>query len=260
MIKKDCCLVSDFDGVIVNSLPLIDEDVKKLDYIASDEYKRILIAESNACHLRKQQLEEEQKFYGYEMEEVKRKIAELQRKRKEHYDHKNIVLEEVDPQFRNKIGYGRIYQLENAYEGAIETLTEIWERQVYERIIVCSNINSGVEIQSKRAFLQKYLPMVQFVPLRFFIDPYYDPDTNEKNEDRQPCDKLAVLTSRDLKIDIPRSSAVDDTPGVIESGLALGFRCYHRRIEDDVRDIFIAAANDTIDVVHEGKIKKLSRF
>ena len=255
----ECCLISDFDGVLVDSLPLIDEYVKQIDYRASDEYRSKLIKRSNECNEEKQRLEEEQKFYGKEMYKIKQELLELEKKRLEHYDRKNIVLEEVYPEYRNRIGYNEIYQIENAYEGVIELLTKIWEKRVYERLIVCTNVNTGVEIQSKRAFIKKYLPMAQFVPLRFFLDPYFDPFTGLKNLNRIPCDKLAVLTNRDKKIDIAKSIVVDDTKGVIESGNALGFNCYHRKLDDDVRDVFISACNDTIEKVHEGKIKKLSR-
>ena len=257
--RKECCIISDFDGVIVNSLPLIDEYVQELDYKASDKYRKELVDRSNACHLEKQRLEEEQKFDGYEMDIIVQEIAELQRKRKDHYDRKNIVLEEVYPEFRNKIDYQKIYQIENAYEDAIETLIRIWERKIYERMIICTNINSGVEILAKRGFIKEYLPMAQLIPLRFFLDPYYDPLSGLKNLNRVPCDKLKTLTDRDKSINIPSSVAIDDTKGVIDSGNLIGFKCFHKKLEDNSADIFIQAANYTIDTVHGGKIKKLSR-
>ena len=258
MDKLNVCLISDFDGVIMDSLPLIDGHVKKLDYKASDEYCKKLVDQSNYCHMEKQRLEEEQKFNSKEYLAIIAEIEELRRKRKEHYDHKNIVLEEVYPETRNKIPYDEIYQLENAFDGAIETLTRIWERYIYHRFIVCSNVNTGSEILSKRVFIKKYLPMAIFIPLQFFIDPYFDPESGLKNRNRIPTDKLDVLVKRDSTIDIHNSDAIDDTKGVIESGIRLGFNCYHRGINDNVNEIFITAANNTIDRVHDGKIKKLS--
>ena len=124
---------------------------------------------------------------------------------------------------------------------------------------MCSSVNVGSEIEAKGLFLQKHLPMVKFIPVRFHLEPYYNPITGQANKNREPVDKLAMLVKYNKEIDIPSSVAIDDTKGVIEKGIALGFNSYHRRIEDDIRDIFIKATNDTIDRYHDGKIKKLSR-
>ena len=257
MEKLDVCLVSDFDGVLVNSLPLIDEYVKRIDYKASDEYRKILVDRSNQLHILKQQLEEEQKFNSNEYRAVIEEIEELRRKRYEHYDRKNVVLEEVYPEYRNRIDYNAIYQLENAYDGVIETLIRIKNEKIYDKIIVCSSVNTSVEILYKRKFINKYLENAYFLPVHFFSLPYEDPETNMKNVGRIPADKLVALTEHYF-IDIPKSVVVDDTKGVIDSGLKLGFNCFHRKVEDDINEIFINAANDTIDNVHGGKIKKLS--
>ncbi len=259
MEKKECCLVSDYDGVLVNSLPLIDEYVKSIDYEASDEYGRLLFEQTDILNKEKQRLEEERNIYGNEMDEINRKLLDLSKLRTRHFEHKDIVLEEVYEHLRGLIDYKTIYQIENAYDGVIDLINEIWQLGVYHRIIVNSNVNVESEIRFKLEFLKKYLPMVKFVPVKFHLDPYYNPLTGLKNLNRLPSNKLAVLTRIMPSIDVSNSSVVDDTKGVIEKGKQLGFNCYHRRIEDNVCDIFINACNDTIDSVHDGKIKKLSR-
>ena len=259
MEQKKCCLISDYDGVLVDSLPLIDEYVKEIDYKASDEYGRKLFERTDYLNKEKQRLEEERDIYGKEMQEINTELAELDRLRSKHYDHKDIILEEVNPEYRGLINYHEIYKIENAYPGVMELINKIWELNIYHQIIVNSNVNVESEIVAKKALLKEYLPMVKFVPVRFHLDPYYNPITGLSNKNRVPSNKLAVLIKTVRNIDVINSSVVDDTKGVIEKGIALGFNCYHRRIEDDVRDVFINACNDTIDSVHEQKIKKLSR-
>ena len=258
-IEKKCCLISDFDGVLTDSLPLIDEYVKEIDYEASDEYGRKLIAETDSYNAEKHRLEEERNFYSKEMKEIDDKLQELYRLRLRHYNHKDLVLEEVLPEYRGRIDYSKIYKLENAYPGIIELIHKICEQKIFHQLYVCSSVNVGSEIASKRAFLQEHLPMAKFIPVRFHLEPYYDLCTGQANKNRVPNDKLATLVKYNRDIDIPVSVAIDDTKGVIERGRAIGFNSYHRRIEDDVCDIFIQASNDTIDRYHGGKIKKLSR-
>ena len=257
MKNKEVCLISDFDGVLVDSLPLIDEYVKEIDYEASDEYGQNLIQRTDYYNREKQRLEEERDIYGKEMQEIIEMLDELYRLRVRHYDHKDRVLEEVEAKYKGLIKYKKIYQIENAYPGIIELINKIWEYKIYHRIIVSSNVNVESEIVAKKEFLKEFLPMAKFSPVRFHLEPYYNPINGSPNKNRIPSNKLAVI-ARSNSVDVLNSCVIDDTKGVIERGIALGFKCYHRKIEDDVRDIFIKAGNETIDTVHEGKIKKLS--
>ena len=106
--EKKCCLISDFDGVLTDSLPLIDEYVKEIDYEASDEYGRKLLSETNYYNAEKHRLEEERDFHSKEMKEIIEKLEELYRLRLRHYNHKDLVLEEVLPELRGRINYQKI--------------------------------------------------------------------------------------------------------------------------------------------------------
>ena len=99
---------------------------------------------------------------------------------------------------------------------------------------------------------------MEFVPIYFHIFPYRDRE-GFIVKDRKPSDKVLRMVRTLKYIDPLVSTYVDNSKGVIKCANKLGFRPYFVQKSEDPRDIIIQAANDTIDIVHEGKVKKLIR-
>lgn len=258
-MEKKCYFNTDVDGVIIPGQELMDEYVyNDIDKIASDRYRYELVARINELRKKKEELEDEQRFFCPEMKEIEREIKEYERKKAIHYEHKNMVLEEVTPELEGRIPYDEIYQLKNLYPGMADALYKLYEAGIFDGFTAPSNVNKDREIRAKLE-LFKHFPFVQLLPLQFFIEPFYLPGGKVKALNRIPSNKAATLAKIKKDMDIPISPLIDDTPGVIDSARPLGFPCYFRSRDDDPVDIYYKAANDTIDIVHGGKIKKLSR-
>ena len=99
---------------------------------------------------------------------------------------------------------------------------------------------------------------MEFVPIYFHIIPYKDHE-GFINKDRKPSDKVLRMVRTTKYINPLISTYVDNSNGVIKCAKKLGFRPYFVNKSQDPSEVIIKAANDTIDIVHEGKIKKLTR-
>lgn len=255
-------LILDCDGVIFDSLPLIDEQVKKIDEIASDEYGRKLLIAKDRIDREIDYLEDERDTNSKRMQNLLRRRENIIALRREHYDHKDIVLEEVYPQFEGLINYDIIYQIENTFPGAVRLIRDISTWGIYEKIIISSQVNTDREINAKKNFFSKYLPMVEFVPVKFHEEPYFDPVTGLKNENRARSIKIDSVKKTLGIHDFSQASFVDDTKIVLDEANEAGVAyCFHKKITDDIIHILRTACYcnlfSLIDMNNKGRVKKL---
>lgn len=257
---KKYILVLDLDGVVFNSLKLIDSMVYRIEEKASDWY-----LQKNNKEIR--DLSEELRQLKYERvsitnrrrEEIERRIAELERLNDEHFEYKDLVLEEVFDKYKGLIGYSNIYLLKNMFEGVIETIWTIYQSGIFERIIGASHCNVESEANAKIEACGKHLPMMEVIPIPFHIEPFFDPLTGQKLK-RERTNKIEYL-QKVLGLsdeDLSRVVFVDDTISIINEAMELGVgMCYHKRPFDDINDLLMRAYFNTCSAANEERIKRL---
>lgn len=261
-----CCNILDFDGVLVPGEELMDEYILEFCPEASNKYCDDLFSQQIDLIKIKQTLEEEHDVIR--LVELKKELDEIDRKIAKHFIRKDQVLEETEPEFENKIDYKAIYQRKNIYPGVLELVWDIHNRGIYQLQISNTHVNCETEIIAKRELLEKCFPEMKFVPVKFHIIPYR---TNGLvNKDREPSDKVGRLIKAIPKIYLPTSVLVDNSKSIISRGKELGLRTYYVPENNDPMiitnpvinpipsQIILQSANDTIDLVHGDKIKKLS--
>lgn len=258
MENKICCGVYDYDGVLVPGEELMDYYIEPVCHEATNAYGESLFERQLELITEKQRLELDRDVYGREMDEIIAELAELERKIKKHFDLKDQVLEETEKKYENIINYDEIYRLENVYPGVLETIWEISKRGIYKEMLNNTHVNTAREIKAKEKLLKSEFPPIKFVPIYFHIIPYRDRE-GFINKNRKPSDKVQRMVSNNRYIDPLISTYVDNSIGVIKCARKIGFRTYHVQKNQNPRDCIIEAANDTIDIIHEGKIKKLTR-
>lgn len=259
MENKLCCGVYDYDGVFVPGEELMDDYIEPVCKEATNAYGEMLFNRQLQLVAEKQRLEIDRDIYGNEMDEIVDELAEIDRKLSKHFELKDQVLEETEKKYEKMINYDEIYQLEHVYPGVLEALWEIDNRGIYQIKLNNTHVNVDREIKAKEKLLRKEFPPMEFVPIYFHIIPYRDRE-GFINKDRKPSDKVLRMVRTAKYINTLTSSYVDNSKGVIKCADKLGFRTYFVAKGQDPKDQIIQAANDTIDTVHEGKIKKLSLF
>lgn len=258
MEDKKCCGVYDYDGVLVPGEELMDYYIEPVCREATNAYGEKLFERQLELIGEKQRLEIDRDIYGNEMDEILEELTEIEKKLKKHFELKDQVLEETEKKYENIINYDEIYRVENVYPGVLETLWEIYNRGIYQKMISNTHVNKDREIKAKEKLLKEAFPEMEFVPIYFHIFPYRDRE-GFIVKDRKPSDKVLRMVRTLKYIDPLVSTYVDNSKGVIKCANKLGFRPYFVQKSEDPRDIIIQAANDTIDIVHEGKVKKLIR-
>ena len=236
----------------------MDNYIDPVCHEATNSYGEKLFERQLSLVTEKQRLEQERDVYGSEMDEIVTELAELERKIKKHFELKDQVLEETEKKYKNIINYDEIYRRENVYPGVLEALWKIHESGIYQKMVNNTHVNMEREIKAKERLLKNDFPPMEFVPIYFHIIPYRDRE-GFINKDRKPSDKVLRMARTKKYINPLISTYVDNSAGVIRCANKLGFRSYFVKKGQDPRDSIIQAANDTIDIVHEGKIKKLSR-
>jgi len=269
MEEKYCCNILDFDGVLVPGEELMDEYIKLFCYEATNEYCEKLFKRQSDLVLIQQQLEEDRNIYGKEMHEIINELEEIKKLLVKHFDLKDQVLEEANDKYRNKIDYKEIYQVKNVFPGVLEAVWKMHDKGIYYQQISNTHVNAEREIIAKKELLKKAFPPMKFVPVRYHIEPYRDP-YGLLNKNRKPSDKVGRLIRTVPYIDVRTSTLVDNSRSIITRGNELGLRTYFVKKNTDPyvlnnpvintipAQVIMSAANDTIDIVHEGKIKKLS--
>ena len=250
-------LILDCDGVIFKSPALIDEQVKKIKYEASDEYYQELIDASERLNERLNEWEQERSNDEEEKQSIDRKLAEIARLRQEHWDYKDQVLEEVFEKYKNLIDYNRIFVSENTYEGVISLINYIWASKVFDDIIILSHVNTQTEIDAKERYFHTYLPMVKTVFPKFHEDSYFYPETMEKRKEKRPrTNKIEYLKKLYNIDDLSESIFIDDTEGIIkEAAKADVGHCYHRDKNMNSAMVILRAFEDFCAIHEKGKSK-----
>lgn len=262
MEEKICCGIFDYDGVFVPGERLMDKHIiancgiHKEAIEATNEYGDSLFKEQLELTQQRQELELERNVYGSDMLKIVTRLNELNEKIRKHFERKDQVLEETEKKYENLINYDEIYVLENVYPGVLDKLWEIYDKGIYIKLINNTHVNKEREIVAKKRLLEKEFPPMEFVPVYFHIFPYRD--SEGINKDRKPTDKVHRMYVNNKYIDPYSSTYVDNSSGVIKCAKKLGFRTYFVDKSQDPKEVIINAANDTIDVIHDGKIKKLS--
>ena len=258
MENKLCCGVYDYDGVLVPGEQLMDYYIEPVCREATTAYGEKLFDRQIELISEKQRLEIDRDIYGKEMDEIVKELVELEKKIDRHFELKDQVLEETEKKYENIINYDEIYRLENVYPGVLETLWEINKRGIYQIMLNNTHVNKDREIKAKERLLKNEFPPMEFVPIYFHIFPYRDHE-GYINKKRKPSDKVVRMVRTVKYINPLISSYVDNSKSVIKCANNVGFRTYFVAKNQDPSEQIIKAANDTIDIVHEGKIKKLSR-
>ena len=253
---NDNILVLDCDGVIFDSLPLIDNYVKNIKYIASDSYKRELDQEEFRARLMLNKWEEERSNDPNQYGLIKKRIKDVERKRKEHYEYKDKVLEEVTDKYKGKIDYQKIYQLENTYDGVINMIYTIYGKGLFNEIYVLSHVNCKREINAKKKFFETYLPMVKFVPVMFHIEPFYNQD-GSKNTKRKRTNKIEYFKNYLSLEELSCVYFIDDTESIIKEALDLGVNnTFYKNDSSSTIDLLTKVAFDSIGVISKENISR----
>ncbi len=261
--EKICCGIYDYDGVLVPGEDLMDEQIiancgpHKEAIEATNVYAEKLFQRQIELIQEKQELELERDIFDYRMREIVKELKDIEEKIKRHFIIKDQVLEETEKKYENLIDYNKIYTLENVYPGVLDLLWDIYEKKIYKKLFNNTHINKLRESNPKKILLVNEFPPMEFFPVFFHIMPYRDFEGINKN--RKPTDKVQRLYSNHKYIDPQTSTYVDNSRSVIKCAKALGFRSYFVDKGQDPYDVILKSANDTIDLVHGDKIKKLSR-
>lgn len=218
---SDNILILDCDGVIFDSIPLIDEYVKNIKYEASDAYKKELDSKELKARLMLNKFEEERSNNPSEYGLLKKTIRDIERKRKEHYEHKDCVLEEALKEYKDRINYKAIYQLENTFDGVINMIYTIYGKSLFKDIYILSHVNSQNEIIAKTDFFKKYLPMVKFIPVYFHVENFFNSD-GTKNLKRIRTNKIGYFKNYTGIDDLSKAFFADDTESIINEARNLG--------------------------------------
>ena len=257
-------LVVDLDGVIFDSLPLIDEIVGNIDIRATDKYLRQLEEREEKIRKKINQLEYER---VNDCDDIKMdllfELDKVSKLKREHYDYKDQVLEEVYPMYKGLIDYFEIYQFKHTFPMVFETLVRVWEGNVFDRIIGESHYNVDCESDAKRFCLLKDLPFMEFLPVKFHIQPYFNQLTGEKN-DRIRSNKIEQL-SYYLKIvnrgqlpNLKKVYFVDDTLSIIREAQKAGVEhCYFKSPEANTNSLLREAYFDANNEIITDKVKRL---
>lgn len=269
MIEKYCCGIYDFDGVYVAGEELMDNYIMEFCKKATNKYCNELFRRQTDLIKSQQLLEEDRNIYGKEMREIIRELEEVERLLREHFNLKDQVLEETEEKYRNKINYKEIYQAKNVYPGVLDILWKIYDAKVFYLLISNTHVNAEREIIAKKELLQSVFPPMKFVPVRYHIEPYRD-QYGLITKNRKPSDKVGILLRTMPIVDPTVSTLVDNSKSIITRGIELGLRSYfvEKNLDSFIVDnptlnpipsqVILQSANDTIDMVHGGKIKKLS--
>lgn len=221
-------LLLDCDGVIFNSNVLIDKEVQKIEFKASDKYCEMLNNMETECINQLHSLEIERAITPEKKAKIKSTIDEIKRLRKEHFLFKDMVLEEVLPKYVGLINYDNIYQMHRTFTDVIEKIREISLTGVFEDIYIVSHYNSSREGNAKVHFFKKYLPMVKVVLVKFHKDKFILGD-DAKNCSRARTNKLLDFSDQTGITDFSQCSFIDDTPSIIAEAQELGMgHCEHK--------------------------------
>ena len=243
---KKKILVLDCDGILFDSLKLIDEQVETINYMGSDSYKNDIT----------QRIDERDRNFDLWNERLRL-----------HYIIKDQILEEVFPKYQNRINYDVIYQFENTFDGVIEEVKKIWNSGLFSQIYVLSHVNSVNEVRAKRRFFEEYLPMVNVITVPFHREMYYR-CINKEEEIRKNSDRVRTNKVNELKDileleDLSSVYFIDDTRSICEEAVDLGATAVHcgknEQILEKLRQVCRCAYQELLDSYDKEDNKTLKK-
>ena len=162
-------------------------------------------------------------MYSEAMVKTKKDLERIRKDIIEHYKCKDIVREEIYPEFVGLINYPQIYVPENFYPGVLEALWAIYKIGIYPVMAANSQTNSPPEEIAKDSLKSALPPRMEMFYRRFHELPYINPD-GTKNEKRVASDKWQSFVDTHPDIDFSSSSCVENMPNAYEKALSLGFK------------------------------------
>lgn len=174
-------LCIDFDDVIFKTKPIIEKIIKKIEYKATDEYLHSIVNDTKLDAETKEIL------------------------RREHFDYKDRVLEEVDEKYKNKIDYDKIFETNEVYPHTIEYVKYLCNCGRYDKVYILTHCNVKREVDAKIKFINKYFPGLEVIAVPYHKDKY------EPGKYRKPSSKAETIMKYLGTDDISNCTLIDDS-------------------------------------------------
>ena len=225
--SDDLVLVLDCDGIIMDSVKLIEEAVARVDYRCKKKYIECIKAWSQ-----RKEAEITDKFFWEDHDTYDRLINDLHMTVDRYIKINRItfdeVVEEVFPNYIDKIDYESIYQIVNAYPGVIEKIKELFHSKKIRKIYICTHCNSKSEINAKKRFFKEYLPMIEVIFVHFHDMPYiYNSNRYFENKERKRTNKAERFFSS-VDEDPANTIFIDDSREICDEAECLGSMAIYR--------------------------------
>mgnify|MGYP002626933860 CR=1 FL=1 len=262
MKNKNRYLILDFDGVLGDTISIIDQYVQKIDYEASDKREKEI--KIKIIDLEKQIEDYDAEHASIErLSDLKNKLKVEKQAKVNHFNRKDLVLEEVLDEYKNIIPYHKIITIENMFRGVINLIKLIIKLGIYDKVYVLSHCNVQSEVDAKYEFLKRFLPDVEFIPVLFHQESYFDSDGN-KRENRERTNKFWYFKNQTGIEDLSNSTFIDDTISIIEEAMRanVGYP-YYRNGENDTLGLLTQDVKRLCPVktCDRGKVyRKLKKF
>ena len=237
MERRVLCL--DCDGVIFNTVHMIQEIIAKINYCCSQEFQEKNIDRA----LQNNQMELYDKY---------RRIRKITI---------DEVLEETRDIYKNRIRYDEMYVYKNTFYGVIEMIAAICEARIFDKIYITTHVNSLQEVLAKTQFFGDYLPQVEVFTIPFNSEPY-DPDKRNyyENFNRKRTNKPAEFFK--AKGEDPANTIfIDDSESICSQARELGAVAYICNSKtDDPLSVFEEMLENLGKRVNIGETKKMTLF
>lgn len=228
MAKK--MLLLDCDGVIFNSNELIDQCVQKIYFCASDKYCKYLNDLASKLQSEIDQLNMERPNDSELKKSKERERQAVKELINDHFYAKDMVLEEVLPEYKDRIDYFKIYQKENLFPGILDRLNEIIGMKIFDDVYIVSHYNSENERMAKEQFFEANIPGIKVMLMKFHKEPFsLNAEDKEKNKKRERTNKILEFTNLTGIDDFSMTSFIDDSCSIVEEAEYLGVKnCYFK--------------------------------
>ena len=165
---NDLVLMLDCDGLLVNSLPMIEELMIQINYVGSNTFSKEVTRKHHEKEdmLLKKYYENDHEIFDKKMEE-ERKIFE--RNIAINRITKDEVLEELKEEYKNSINYRKIYRKENLFPGVIDVIQFLYKKNIFKKIYIVTHFNTVNEVYAKHLLFKEVFPFIEVVYV-----PYHD--------------------------------------------------------------------------------------
>lgn len=226
-MTKDYALAIDVDGVTYNSVAILEDQIARINYEATNAFAKQLLLEHS--------LREEVILDTYN--ETDSELCDrFMREEAERYDlatkryHivKDEVLEEVFPEYKNRINYHKMYQRENLFVEVINFIKFLQKAKIVRKIYFVTHFNALQEEIEKTFSLTLESPDVEIIFIPFHDTPYiYDEDRYLENDNRKRTNKPLKFKERTNE-DLSKVIFIDDSTGICRDARAAGAIAFWR--------------------------------